>query len=206
MSQAIILFAGQGSNLSFDERDILSKSTAATRFIEKCHKFLLAELQSLDPTEKLALERTTGLFSSPSSLINPAVEDHPVVQGISLYVQQILSFFQYAKDPDVAHSRISESAGFCSGILPAVIVSLCPDPESADFLETAISGFRLAFWIGFRVSVYCKSLAGSNEKTSPWSLTIQGMSVSEVEELLTSYNQSVSFPEPEISSIYITGT
>jgi len=203
MSQSIILFAGQGSSLSFDDNGILSTSKAAARFIETCHESLLAEFRSLDPTERLALEEIIGLFPSPSSLIKPAVEDHPVIQGISLYVHQILSFFQYARDPRAALSKISESAGFCSGILPAVIVSLCPDPESADFLQSAVAGFRLAFWTGFRVSVFCRSLAGDNARKFPWSLTIQGLSVSELEEVLTAYNQSVSYSQLSFFFPYI---
>ncbi|KAF2818864.1 ketoacyl-synt-domain-containing protein [Ophiobolus disseminans] len=190
MSRDILLFAGQGSSLSFDEVRILSTSKAAARFLESCHEALTVEFRNLAATEKLAVEGIVHLFPSPSSLTNPTVQDHPVAQGIALYVHQLLEFFSYVENSHTRNSEILESAGFCSGILPAVIISLCPDPRSLEFLQIATTGFRIAFWIGLRASLFCQRLSNDETRGFPWSLTVQGLAVSELEELLTAYNES----------------
>src|SRR4051812_33414550 len=118
MTRDILLFAGQGSSLLFDEFRILSTSTAAARFLDACHEALTAEFDSLAPTERLAVEGIIHLFPTASSLINPTEQDHPVVQGIVLYVRQLLGFCSYVESARKHDSEIIESAGFCSGVLP----------------------------------------------------------------------------------------
>lgn len=194
MDKHILLFAGQGSIHSVDKTHLLSTSAIATNFLEQCHKALVAELEAVPPTEKSSVEGIIDLFPSPSSLIDPTTQDHPVVQGISLYIHQILEFILYTEDSDFdGEGVILESAGFCSGILPAVIISLCPFPTSKDFQHLATIGFKVAFWIGLRVAIFCNTFSEKNAKDHPWSLTIQGLGVSELEALVTGFNASVSF-------------
>lgn len=142
------------------------------------------------------MEDIVDTFSSTQSLIDPQVHTSAVVQGVVLYIQQILDFISFAGD-DTEDSlsdstSISETAGFCSGILPAIIVSVCPHPGSPEFLDIAVAGFRLSFWIGLRSSLFCRNVAGDDAGNFPWSLTVQGLELEQLETLVAQFNESVS--------------
>ncbi|KAL1636985.1 polyketide beta-ketoacyl-synthase [Diplodia intermedia] len=190
LSGDIILFAGQGAALSSGPASKSSSSATATRFLKACHDAFLAELSSLSASERTSVGDIEKAFPSPNSLLDPSATTSPVVEGITLYIQQILEYISYATDGTAGPSRLAETAGFCSGILPAVIVSLCPYPDSQSFLDISTEGFRLAFWIGLRSSLFCRNLAGDSGADLPWSLTVQGLTVVELEELLREYNST----------------
>ncbi|KAF2280129.1 ketoacyl-synt-domain-containing protein [Westerdykella ornata] len=202
MSRDIILFAGQGSDLSFDKVDILSVSAIATSFLEACHNALQSDLKSLTAAEKRAAGDLLDCFPSPNSLLDTRLQKNPVVQGLSLYTHQILEYIAYWSEHTEEPPTISETVGFCSGILPAVAISVCPSPESPDFIEVAVDGFRFAFWIGLRDALFCRKVVGDKWRSFPWSLTIHGLSRPELEKLLLEYSQTTSAElAPRIAAI-----
>lgn len=194
----IILFAGQGSTvLAFDKSSILSTSTIASRFVKSCHEAFLSDLESIPTEARSAVEQTRKALTTPESLANPppSLSADPIAQSVTLYVHQILDFISYTRSADPSQrAPLSpiETAGFCSGVLPAVIVALCPSPEADEFLETAVVGFRLAFWIGLRSALFCERVVDESSKHLPWSLTVRGLAAAEIERLLKEYNGSVS--------------
>jgi hypothetical protein len=196
MDSDIIVFSGQGSSLTFVKTRTLSSSAIASQFVEACHEIMLTDFQRLSPTERLDVDKIFRLFPSPSNLIDPPVQNHPLVQGILLYIHQILDFISYAEESKNYKTSISETAGFCSGILPAVIVSLSSCPNSTDFVKIATTGFRIALWISLRVGILCDRLTDGDITDHPWSMTICGLSVPEVETVLTDFNQVVSLFKP----------
>ncbi|KAL6711554.1 polyketide beta-ketoacyl-synthase [Coniothyrium glycines] len=190
MERDIILFAGQGSGLRYDKTHVLSTSSVALDFVKACLQVLNEELNSLTAEDKLAIQRIIHQFRYENDLIEPTVQDHPVVQGVVLYIHQILDLIAYTETNRNDDSRISETVGVCSGILPAVISSLCSCSDPVKFLRVATTGLRIAFWVGLRVNAFCHRLRSDKTKHFAWSLTIQGLGMSEVEELLAEYNSS----------------
>ncbi|KAK0615280.1 hypothetical protein B0T17DRAFT_647009 [Bombardia bombarda] len=108
--------------------------------------------------------------------------------------------YQGQKDPSQAPI---ETAGICTGVLPAILAASFSSYHSAQFQKAAVNGFRLAFWIGFRVSLFCRSAAGEMWQDHAWALSVFGISAEELEAKLTGCKSDPSkTPSPRLSAIF----
>ncbi|CAP61360.1 uncharacterized protein PODANS_4_40 [Podospora anserina S mat+] len=96
-----------------------------------------------------------------------------------------------------------ETAGVCTGVLPAALAASYPSYLSPQFVRAAAQSYRLAFWIGLRVSQFCSKAAADTWRDLPWALSIFGLPVDQVERTLTQYIDEMSTtPTPRISAVF----
>lgn len=200
----VLLFGGQGSPSVFSQSAATTAeedarlSRAGSILLSRCHAAFLEEIASLDATSQSLLAIDTRLFSSPQDLLRPPSEyhTHAVLQASTIYLIQLLHYLaeiQRAGEPlESFFDQILEVAGFCSGLLPAVVVARSRTLEEA--VAAGTEGFRLAFWIACRsffwsckvevVDVEAETTATSSGDLATWSLVIRGLSQAQVEERL----------------------
>lgn len=208
MSKKAILFAGQGCYFEKcnedggDLPDSFLRSPVARRFLKTCHSTLIAEYCCLTDRERSSLGGNIDeLLHSPRSIIYPPSSHHTnaVIQGISLFVRQILEYILHVENPGEQTPDIIEISGFCSGMISAIITSSVPSPRSPSFIPTAIAGFCLTFWAGLRSLIFCQARIEKPGKDHPWSLVVLGMSEDEIESALAG-NESHVCPRARIKT------
>ncbi|KAI8630829.1 ketoacyl-synt-domain-containing protein [Xylariaceae sp. FL1651] len=97
------------------------------------------------------------------------------------------------------------AAGVCTGVLPAVLSIASSSHSLEGFADSAVEGFRLAFWIGVRSALFCRQVAGESWRDSSCVLSIFGIPVAEAEGHLSLVeNEDTSTPTkiPRISAIF----
>ncbi|KAM3077744.1 polyketide beta-ketoacyl-synthase [Clarireedia jacksonii] len=210
----VILFGGQGSTSVFSsatssitEQDA-KLYPACTILLSRYHAAFLEEMSSLDMKVIGLLGIDINLFRMPRDLLVPPVvlQKHGIIQATTIYVHQTLHYLAEVLGSGTNftcfHSEIIEAAGFCSGMIPAAVVSA--SPELDDFIRLSIEGFRLAFWIAFRSVLYSMGFnqIDSRHTNASWSLVIIGLEQSEVENQLRCFYRE---REPSIRIAVITG-
>lgn len=199
-SSDILLFASQGSNahMASDSLKCLENIYPETRrtleiFLQRCLQVFHEEVLSLSPNEEKAIGPWATVlhdFDEPEKLLSPvaAYQSNPVLESSTIYMHQILDLFLYLSEP--THGILVEVGGVCSGMLPASLAASFPSVGiSADFLDYAVDGFRLAFWIGIRTSLFCRNTASQVSEGS-WCLTIKGSSLKKLQEIVVKFNSS----------------
>ncbi|KAI9661312.1 MAG: Type I Iterative PKS [Bathelium mastoideum] len=198
-----VLFAGQGSKSIFSERvasrllEFLHQDSLACRFIQACCDSIVTDLSAAAAIAPQCFDETlVENLGAPEMLVKPppSLHDSPLVQATTLYVHQILEYIIYVKNADheqpSSQPNIVETAGFCSGMLPALLVASSPDLSSDKFMAHAVGGFRLAFWITFRSAVFSQNIAGGSKTSHPWSLVLFGHSRKQVDDLLALHDKT----------------
>ncbi|KAJ7634563.1 putative polyketide synthase [Roridomyces roridus] len=203
----IPLFAGQGSSASTMARARTqalqdAQEAEGRSLLRACFEAFHAELTSLD-----SLDIDGRDFDSPDSLLlNHKYEGHPILSGTTLFLVHTLRYLRFVSEASGSKSPFADALtrvggagilGFSSGILPAVVVAASGDLGS--FIAHAVQGFRVAFWVGVRASMFrAKSLQqhASDEENAPWSFVVLGMGRVAAEELLQSFQKT--------SSLYMT--
>lgn len=195
-SEVVLLFAGQGSRTVFSSPASetllhrVSRDRIGSLILEHCHEFFVQDSSTLTCDERgILTEEDARSLTTPEDLIRPstALAENPVVQAATLYLHQILEYVLYAASEEGRElpSTLSEAAGFCSGILPALVIAADAAIESPRFLEFAVGAFRLAFWIAIRSALFSKAIAGTTWRDLPWSLVVAGLHREELETFLT---------------------
>lgn len=179
-------------------------SDVAKAFLSACHSALLGEFEALTAEQRAIAAKAADLcFGGPESLLFPPEDLHSntVVQSTNLYLHQILNFISYSlttsSDSNQTGARggeakFVEAAGFCSGIISAIVASSFTGKHDRSFITTAVDGFRLCFWIGVRSAEFCQNNSTYLTDATPWSLTISGLSVIDVTRVVNEFNQTVS--------------
>lgn len=199
----LVLFGGQGSPSVFTpsaaanaEEDSRSAS-AGSILLSRCHVAFLQEIASLDALSQHLLAIDSALFSSPRDLLQPVAQYHTnaVIQATTIYLYQLLHYLaetQRTGGPfEDSFDRLRETAGFCSGLLPATVVARSRSVD--DFVAAGVEGFRLAFWIACRSliwnlnSVANDRVGDSVDSEATSSLVIRGLSPRHVEERLSQH-------------------
>jgi malonyl CoA-acyl carrier protein transacylase len=204
-SEFVLLFAGQGSRTTFSvasSKTALQKSLChhvASLVLERCHEIFLHDLSTLTCDERVILtEEEAKSLKTPEDLVSPSTSlaENPVVQAVTFYLHQILEYIVYAaSDKDRKKPRtLSEVAGFCSGILPALVIAADAAIESPAFLDYTVGAFRLAFWIAIRSSLFSKAIGGTKWRDLPWSLVVAGLTREELETSLADSRSHVRSP------------
>ncbi|RYC60407.1 hypothetical protein CHU98_g5811 [Xylaria longipes] len=179
----ILLFNGQGSKEHLSDRDSvveLQKHLGGANslfklFLQRCLDAFHSECSDLNEKERMVLgcessdfyETTEALFFPPE-----AIRSHPIAETISLYIRQILELIVYAVQSK-AHPRVIEVTGVCTGLIPAVLAASTLSYESPEFLDSALHGFRLSFWVGLRSASACHDLLGDLALYPAWVLRTQ---------------------------------
>lgn len=200
--QRLPLFGGQGSlndlfcpkGTSTAVRD--SKSCpAAAILLSKCHAAFLEDVQTLGAAKSTLFGNGYNLLFSPEELLAPDVtyHDNPIIQGTTICLHQLLRYLSNLEECGLeyesAFEQIVETAGFCSGLLPAAVVASSPSLE--DFINHGVEAFRLAFWTGFQSAVCCERLLGPYWKDHPWSLVVFGLGKDQMLSQLREFKNQV---------------
>lgn len=197
----VVLFGGQGSPTLFSPQaaataieDAQSSSTAAI-LLSKCHAAFLEEVYSLGSRRKQVFPDQIHTFHSVEKFLAPelAFRDNGIIQGTTICLYQLLSYIssleRRQKSVDSAFQETLETSGICSGLLPAIVVASSRTTE--EFIELGVEAFRLAFWIGYRSSLYCQTIPGHHDKELPWLLVVVGLNEGQIIEELKNFNNQV---------------
>lgn len=210
----ILVFGGQGSfkdlfspqGTSTAIRDAKSCPAAAI-LLSKCHALFLQDVQTLGTAKSTLFGHESDLFFTPEKLLAPdsAHHDNPIIQGTTLCLHQLLRYLsnlvEIGLEYESAFEQIVETAGFCSGILPAAVVASSPSLQ--EFLTHGVDAFRVAFWTGFHSASYCERLIGRYWKDHPWSLVVFGLGKLPMLSELSKFRDQVGVLNHAIEKIYL---
>ncbi len=196
----VVLFGGQGSPSLFSPHTAsiashdAQSSSAATILLSRCHAAFLEEVFNIGsaPTEIFGSEE--DFFSRPAKLLapDPVYHDNPIIQGTTICLYQLLRYISSVSsfpsvDLDSYLQQTCETAGFCSGILTASVVSSSKTIQQ--FIDFGVEAFRLAFWVGYRSSLYCQKVLGCRWKQLSWSLVVLGVDRKQMLAMLEEFRQ-----------------
>ncbi|KAJ8133352.1 hypothetical protein O1611_g271 [Lasiodiplodia mahajangana] len=193
----VLLFNGQGTKEHFFDQDTVAElknhlgdaGSSFELFLQQCLDAFYSECSDLNEKERMVLGCDPSKFyENPEALLFPpeSIRSHPVAETISLYIRQILELVVYAAQSKV-HPRIVEVTGVCTGLIPAVLAASTLSYESTEFLDSALHGFRLLFWIGLRSASACHDLNGDLAPHSTWVLSTFGWPIDELQTALTDF-------------------
>ncbi|KAI1495530.1 hypothetical protein F5X99DRAFT_426131 [Biscogniauxia marginata] len=193
----ILLFAAQGSNAHYTNRlaDYLQDKPLETRrtldtFLQRCFQAFHEEVENLTGNEEGVLgTNVRELFDKPESLVTPpsSHQSNAILESATFYVHQIFDLISFLSgNPG---NYVKQTGGVCSGMIAAAVAASFPESVSSEFLDYAVNGFRLAFWIGVRVTLFCRQISGSQSNES-WAVTIRGCSAEQLQEMVDVYNSN----------------
>ena len=200
----ITLFGGQGSNSLFSNRtttaavENLNSSTIAALLLSRCHSAFLGEFLRARTTQAPSVIEELAQLANAADLLNPpsALHSNPIIQGSTLCLHQLLEHVARIVPGNRAVSgtltdQTDEAVGFCSGILPAAVVSSAESAEQ--YLTYSVHAIRLAFWIGYRVAEFCEQERGRRWRDEgPWAVVLMKKDIDLVwlRERVTAFNRS----------------
>ncbi|KAI0976932.1 hypothetical protein F4678DRAFT_469013 [Xylaria arbuscula] len=203
------IFGGQGWPGLFNIRSTLvaehdsRSSPHAENLLKTCHAWLIKDASSL---YRDGVEDTAGIlsnFGQPDSLVRPPehYQNNPALQGAFLCLFQLLRYIAEASTPgdfEKSFNQTYSTAGFCSGMLPAIVVASSPTIE--EFVKNGVQAFRAAFWIGYVLSEYSRNLTESKDyENDPWAYNLTGIGNAETTSLLSRFNSEIRKPELKIN-------
>lgn len=200
----VVLFGGQGSRSQSSSstvsaiEDDITTSPSVSILLSKCHVAFLEEISSLDQGSTQSLGLDLPRFNTVSSLLPKEGEysDHALIQATTLCLYQLLHYLAEVERRnatfDKLFDQISETTGFCAGLIPAAVVASSRNVE--EYTTFAIEAFRLTFWIGYRAMMRSINLTEGQTGDETWSLVISGAKRSEVEDCLAEANARVRYP------------
>ncbi|KAK4205573.1 putative polyketide synthase [Triangularia verruculosa] len=211
----ILLFPGQGSTSHFSDHETIQQildqlgdnQAVFQGFVQSCKVHFQEEYDSLPPEDQSSIGAAQDILDflqDNQSFLTPppALQSHPVFETTTLFIRQVLELILYQSRQD-GSDRPIETAGVCTGVLPAALAASYPSYLSPQFIRTAGQSYRLAFWIGVRVSQFCREAAGDAWRDLPWALSVFGLSVDEVEQTLSKYiAELTTTPIPRISAVF----
>lgn len=194
-SRRFIFFGGQGSRLLYSGRPSVcfpnnGSGSNVSLLMSACHAAFLQEVlrsRSHGPVPPWAQFRPPA---QPEALLTIPTEycDNPIFQGVSLCVSQLRTYL--ASDPDLVMHTQSVAGGFCSGMLPAVV--LASSTTIDDFIQHSTEAVRLAYWIGFRATELSERIEGEEWQRHPWALSVFRTDKEQLEQVIATFNTRVS--------------
>lgn len=204
MITRVTVFGGQGSRFLFSKEAVsralnnVRRSTKAAFLLSRCHAAFLDELLHFQNNGAASVIDELKPVTRPEDLLSPSISpDNPIMQGVGLCVYQLLEYLVYAVPESLSLDsalpiQIDEAVGFCSGVLPAVV--LCSSSTIRQYIDYGIQAVRLAFWIGYRVAEHCEGQCGHGwMEFGPWAMALTGKQVDyeEVKKRVDSFNAKV---------------
>ncbi|KAI1632524.1 putative polyketide synthase [Biscogniauxia mediterranea] len=201
----ITVFAGLGSDLLF------SANTAHTALddssvpesqiiLRECHDIFRREIQqAIDARLLTARDIDLDDFVQPEILLRPPVGyyHNTIIQHTTIYLVQTLRYIsQHLRTSD-----IKGVAGFCVGLLPAVVVSTSHNITS--LIQRAEELFHVALWIGINSEIYRRTQISTSKcsPSIPWSIVVNDISTETVTELIEANVETGSYDSVYISAI-----
>ena len=204
MITRVTVFGGQGSRSLFSKEAVsralnnVRRSPTAAFLLSRCHAAFLDELLHFQNDFSASVIDELTPLTRPEDLLSPSVSpDNPIMQGVGLCVHQLLEYLAYAVPESLSVDstlpiQIDEAVGFCSGVLPAVV--LCSSSTVRQYIDYGIQAVRLAFWIGYRVAEHCEAQYGHGwMEFGPWAMALTGRQLDheEVKNRVESFNAKV---------------
>lgn len=200
-SSDVLLFAGQGSSAHLTTQTFIDLDNKPPElkallddFLQKCLTAFYAEFDALaDDEKKIVGTGAKKDIDKPEALLTPPplYQGSAVFESVTLYLHQLVDLILYKFQNGI--EAVIETAGVCSGMLPAILAASFPSSISSQFIEYAVDGFRLAFWIGLRTSLFCHQ-ASPDDSHQPWALTVRGCSVEKLQDRVDEYNKNSVSP------------
>ena len=194
-SRRFIFFGGQGSRLlsSSSPSVCLSNNENASNvnlFMSACHAAFLQEALRSRSHGPVPLWAQFSLPAHPEALLKIPTEycDNPIFQGVCLCVNQLRTYL--VSNPDIAIDTQSVTGGFCSGMIPAVVLSSSTTLD--DFIRHSTEAVRLAYWIGFRAGELSEQIGGEEWQRHPWAVSVFKPDKEQLEQAIASFNTRVS--------------
>ena len=189
MAVRVAVFAGLGSPAIFSpstQKTALADASStpeAQALLNACHRIFVTEFSS-SPNDDIDI--TVQDFATPEDLLAPPTKyhKHAVIQNTTLCLVQMLRYLAF-------QDGSAGTAGVCSGLLTAVTVAASYDTIS--FLSCAQRSFHVALLIGRRVEEYVRQIlwATGCDREFPWSMIVDGVAESQMEELIVKHERAV---------------
>ncbi|KAF2762266.1 ketoacyl-synt-domain-containing protein [Pseudovirgaria hyperparasitica] len=201
-ARRVAFFGGQGSRSLFSPelcafaQANAKSSAAAAHLLSACHTAFLDELYNSISDEPIGFRDELRELRTAEDLLNPPSNTHnnPIIQGVTLCLHQLLGYLantQYTASTglslDPKQGELSETVGFCSGVLPAIVVA--SSKNIAEYIETSTAAVRVAFWIGFRAASFSEQ-SEDHWRDFPWSLALNGYGPEVVEDYNSDHQDS----------------
>lgn len=193
--QRVIFLGGQGSrhsSSSSTRKRVDGRNPSLTLLLSACHSAFLEEVvasRSLLPIPEWA---NFEVSSSPESLLTLRSDQtrNPILEGVSLCVNQLLAYLNY--DPNLELSSHAAVAGFCSGMLAAVVIACSGSIE--EYIKYSKSAIRTAYWLGHRAAELAYKITGEESQRLPWALSVIGMPGKTLETKVEDFNTLLDAP------------
>ncbi|KAL8701717.1 MAG: hypothetical protein Q9224_000379, partial [Gallowayella concinna] len=210
-AKRVLLFGGQGSTTIFSSvaatasRDIVQTSSEAATLLSRCHAAFLEDLRSIGHRDLRMIAINISTFHDPQSLLSPPKSYHQngIIQGTTLLIHQLLHYLAYVEKPnrtfEAVFDEIDELTGFCSGILPSLVVASSQNVR--DFIQHGVEAFRVAFWIACRGTLKCHHEFDLVSDDNRWMMTISGIKQFDLQTQLDTYCTQVGREMLHISAI-----
>ncbi|KAK4174323.1 putative polyketide synthase [Triangularia setosa] len=210
-----LLFPGQGSTSHFSDQETIQQildqlgddQAVFQGFVQSCKDHFQEEYNTLTPEDQSLIGDTqdiSNFLQDTESFLTPppALQSHPIFETTTLFIRQVLELILYQSRNDGSGQPV-ETAGVCTGVLPATLAASYPSYLSSQFIRTAAQSYRLAFWIGLRVSQFCRQAGADKWRDLPWALSVFGLPVDQVEQTLGQYiAELTTTPTPRISAVF----
>lgn len=207
----VTVFGGQGCTSLFSPGtaaravENVKSSPLAGILLSRCHAAYLNEhllTCSKHPStnlEELSPQRELQAFLNPPA----SLQSHPVVQGTTLCVHQLLEYLACTvlstrQGNEGWPQNRDEIVGFCSGVLPAVVVASSRTVE--EYLNASVQAIRVAFHIGRRVAEFCEIQSGERwREQGPWAIAVidKDMDIGRLREQVEAFNKSLEVKSPQ---------
>ncbi|KAK0669809.1 putative polyketide synthase [Cercophora samala] len=211
----VLLFPGQGSTSHFSDHETVhqildqlgQEQAVFDGFVQSCKDHFQEEYSALSPEDQSSIgdaQDISDLLQDSKTFLTPppALQSHPIFETTTLFIRQVLELILYQTRSDGSDQPV-ETAGVCTGVLPAALAASYPSYLSPQFIRAAAQSYRLAFWVGMRVSQFCRRAAADTWRDLPWALSVFGLPVDRVEQILTQYIAEMNTaPTPRISAVF----
>ena len=199
----VVLFGGQGSqglissHLAEGTDAATALSSSAAILLSKCHAAFLEELLELNAGGGPYPGLDASHFRAAKDLVSPRPQyhTHGILQSSLICLHQLLHYLAGVERNgtlESAYSQLIETAGLCSGMVPAIVVAASANEEQ--FMRFGVGAFRLAFWVGWRATIEAQKVATASDKDHAWSLVVSGLSRTQVEKHMEKYYSTVRPP------------
>ena len=163
---------------------------AVSFLLSTCHTAFLGEVIRAQSQESIPTWADFDAPRSPELLLTIplAQSNNPIFQGVCLCVNQLVGYLRY--DPTLARLKEAIPIGFCSGMLPAVILATSNTTE--DYIRLSGEAIRLSFWIGYRAAELSRQISGDERQVHPWALSVSGKDEETIKKDVDAFNECVS--------------